>query len=158
MICVRNHECIFGKIIQYPVGRNRLGQATAPTPPSRIELTKIGQIIDKHWNDIPNQYDNIQLDKYVIMPNHIHGIIKTRVTARITPIGLGMIIGPFKSKTSVEYLQYINKNNLNISGQIRQRFFHYHIIRNKRSLNAIRNYIVNNPENWEQDIDNLINL
>lgn len=41
----------------------------------QIQLTKIGQIIDKHWYDIPNQYDNIEIDEFIIMPNHIHGII-----------------------------------------------------------------------------------
>ncbi|MFH0854750.1 MAG: transposase, partial [bacterium] len=68
------------------------------------------------------------------------------------------IIGSFKSKSSIEYLKYIKQNNLNISRQIWQRSFYDHVIRNERSLNAIREYISLNPENWEQDIDNLINL
>jgi len=58
----------------------------------------------------------------------------------------------------MEYLKYINDNNLNIPGKIWQRSFYDRIIRNERSLNAIREYISNNPDNWEQDIDNLINL
>ncbi|MCK4917633.1 MAG: transposase, partial [Candidatus Omnitrophica bacterium] len=68
------------------------------------------------------------------------------------------IVGSFKSKTSVKYLRYINNKNLNVCGQIWQRSFHDHIIRNDKSLNKIRNYIETNPQNWENDIDNLINL
>ena len=68
------------------------------------------------------------------------------------------IICAFKSKCTVEYVKYIKQNNLDVSGKIWQRSFYDHIIRNERSLNAIREYVFNNPENWEQDIDNLINL
>jgi len=42
---------------------------------NKITLSKLGQIIDIHWQNIQNQYDNIKLDKYVVMPNHIHAII-----------------------------------------------------------------------------------
>ncbi len=98
------------------------------------------------------------------MPNHIHGIliinnneINKRADARPAPT-ISDIICAFKSKCAFKYLQYIKRNNLNISGKIWQRSFYDRIIRNERSLNAIREYISNNPVNWEQDIDNLINL
>ncbi|MFH2137458.1 MAG: hypothetical protein ABII88_02980 [Candidatus Omnitrophota bacterium] len=47
----------------------------------------IGQIIDTQWNDIPNQYGNIELDQYTIMPNHLHGIviINNRAEASAAP-------------------------------------------------------------------------
>lgn len=54
------------------------------------------------------------------------------------------------------YLNYIKQNNLDVTGKIWQRSFHDHIIRNERSLNAIREYIVTNPDNWGQDIEKLI--
>ncbi|MFH1459143.1 MAG: transposase [Candidatus Omnitrophota bacterium] len=94
------------------------------------------------------------------MPNHIHGILiinKLREEASPSPT-ISDIICYFKSKCTNEYLNHINQNDLNISGKIWQRSFYDHVIRNKRSLNAIRNYIATNPENWENDIDNLINL
>jgi REP element-mobilizing transposase RayT len=124
-----------------------------------IKLSKIGQIIDIQWNDIPNQYDNIELDEYIIMSNHIHGIlvIDKRDGASPSPT-ISNIIGSFKSKCSVDNLNYIKHNNLNTSGQIWQRSFYDHVIRNERSLMAVRKYISENPENWEQDMDNLINL
>ena len=93
------------------------------------------------------------------MPNHIHGIliINNRAEASAAPT-ISEIIRSFKSKSSLEYVKYINDNNLNVSGKIWQRSFHDHIIRNEKSLNAIRNYIAINPENRENHIGNLLNL
>ena len=72
-ICSHNRENIFGELT---VGA---GLASArkqnATDRNEIKLSKIGQIINKQWNEIPNQYDNIKLDYYIIMPNHIHGIL-----------------------------------------------------------------------------------
>ena len=131
---------------------------------NNIQLSTIGKIIDTQWNNIPNQYENIELDQYIIMPNHVHGIliinkndINKRADTRPAPT-ISDIICAFKSKSTMEYLNYLKRNNTYIPVNIWQRSFHDHIIRNERSLSAIREYIYVNPENWEQDIDNLINL
>ena len=154
-ICSKNRKIIFGEYIENPVGT----ALAAVHCKDNIKLSKLGQIIDNQWNDIPNQYNDIELDQYVIMPNHIHGILIISKRTGASPVPtISKIIGSFKSKSSVEYLQYIKNNNLNISGQIWQRSFFDHIIRNERTLNAIRDYITHNPMNWENDIDNLINL
>jgi len=155
-VCSKNRKIIFGEYNNNNVG--------APLACSRIELSIIGQIIDNQWNNIVNQYNHIKLDQYTIMPNHIHGIIiinnrineLSRAQASGTPT-IGQIIRSFKSKSTLEYIKYINDNNLNVSGKIWQRSFHDHIIRNEKSLDAIRNYIAINPENWGNDIDNLLN-
>jgi len=99
------------------------------------------------------------------MPNHLHGIlivnnhnnVSSRAEASAAPT-LSEIIRSFKSKSTLKYVKYINQKKINISGKIWQRSFFDHIIRNKRSLQAIRNYIETNPQNWENDIYNLINL
>ncbi|MFH2137452.1 MAG: transposase, partial [Candidatus Omnitrophota bacterium] len=91
-------------------------------------------IIEKQWIDMPNQYNNVELDQFMIMPNHIHGIIIINKRTGASPVPtISNIIGSFKSKTSVEYLRYINDEKLNISGQIWQRSFHDHIIRTDKS-------------------------
>ncbi len=154
-VCSNNRQNILGEY-----DKNIVGTGLAPVRyKNNIKLSKIGQIIDNQWNNIPNQYENIELDQYTIMPNHIHGILIIHKRTGASPVPtISTIIGSFKSKSSIEYLKYIKQNNLNISGQIWQRSFYDHVIRNERSLNAIREYISLNPENWEQDIDNLINL
>ena len=131
--------------------------SAVPSARVNIKLSKLGQIIDHQWNDIPNQYENIELDEYVIMPNNIHGILIIDKRTGASPVSttISKIIGSFKSKTSVDYLTYINANNLNISGTIWHRSFYDHIIRNDKSLQDIREYIVNNPVNWDTDEENI---
>jgi len=90
----------------------------------------------------------------------MHGIIvinnsKKRADARPAPT-VSEIICSFKSRSVVECLKYVKENNLDLSGKVWQRSFHDHVIRNERSLNAIREYIANNPVNWEMDIDNIM--
>ncbi|MFH1855633.1 MAG: transposase [Candidatus Omnitrophota bacterium] len=151
-ICSKNKQNIFGKINNKFVGALL---ACARNDSVKIELTEIGQIIDNHWYDIPNQYDNIDVDEFIIMPNHIHGIliINKRAQASSAPT-ISKIIRSFKSKITMEYLKYINQNNLNVSGKIWQRSFYDHVIRNEKSLQNIREYVLNNPQNWPYDEEN----
>ena len=153
-ICTHNREEIFGKyknIVGAPLACARNQNTCA-----RIELSIIGKIIDRQWNDIENQYDNVELDEYIIMPNHIHGIliINKREGASPSPT-IPQIIRSFKSKSVLEYIKYINDNNLNVSGKIWQRSFYDHVIRNEQSLDAIREYISNNPLKWDDDENNM---
>lgn len=57
-ICTKNQECFFGDIVN-----------------GKIRLSKIGEIISHVWMEIPQHFHNIELDEFVIMPNHIHGIV-----------------------------------------------------------------------------------
>ena len=57
-ICTHSHECILGKIIQ-----------------GEMQLNIVGKIAEKCWREIPKHFQNVELDEYVIMPNHIRGII-----------------------------------------------------------------------------------
>jgi len=145
-ICARNRECLFGGINNPYVG--------AGLAPAHIELTAIGQIIDIHWQDIPNQHRHVNIDEYIIMPNHIHGILIIRAAARAAPT-LGQVIGAFKSRCVIDYLKYIRHNNLNELAKIWQRNYYDHIIRNDKSLTKIRQYIINNPATWADDRENV---
>jgi REP element-mobilizing transposase RayT len=154
-ICSKDRECIFGHPgVGAPLACVLTLGIDART--IEIELTQIGQIIEKKWNDIPNQFKTVDIDEFVIMPNHIHGIliINKRAEASAAPT-LSLIIRSFKSKCTMEYLRHINENNLNASAKIWQRSFHDHIIRNDESLEKIRNYIRNNPSTWNEDKNNL---
>jgi len=152
-ICSKDRANLFGN----QVGA---GLVSAQSDVSKIvELSKIGQIIKKQWQDIPNQFENVGIDEFVIMPNHIHGILilnnpGKRAGARPAPT-VSDIICSFKSKCSVHYLKYIKKNNLKVSGEIWQQSFYEHIIRKEESLDEIREYIAFNPLNWHKDRNNL---
>lgn len=151
-VCSKDRRNIFGEY-----DKNNVGTGLAPVRyNNNIKLSTLGQIIDKQWNDIPNQYGDLLLDAYVIMPNHIHGILIINKRTGASPVPtISNIIGSFKSKTSIEYLHYLKGNALNISGQIWQRSFYDHVIRNDKSLNNIREYIVNNPAQWDDDVENI---
>jgi len=122
-ICNQNRECLFGEII---------GQ--------KMILNDVGKMIDYQWNELQNKFNNIQLDEYIVMPNHFHGII------------IGKIIGAFKSITTHEYIKGVKKYNWpSFNNAIWQRNYYEHIIRHEESLNKIREYIINNPMNWIND-------
>jgi putative transposase len=107
-------------------------------------FNEFGKIANKYWNDIPNHYKNVELDYYVIMPNHLHGIIiiENNVETGHAPslqlnknITLSNIIGSFKSAVT---------KNIHIAGleifSWQTRFFD-RIIRNEKELYKIRKYI-----------------
>jgi len=122
-----------------------------------IELTEIGKIIEKQWNEISNQFNSVSLDEFIIMPNHVHGvvIIRQRADTRPAPT-LGDIICAFKSKCTMKYLNQIKSNGTYKSVKIWQRSYYDQIIRDEESLNKIRDYIRNNPLTWEEDKNNLM--
>lgn len=123
---------------------------------SHMILSGIGEVVRNRWLEIPNHFSNIKLDEYVIMPNHIHGIIIID-----NPVGdgharpvkksnnLSVIIGSFKSAVTKQINQLKN-----VSFRW-QRCFYDHIIRTDKSLNNLREYMINNPVKWSGDENNI---
>ena len=136
-ICTKDKECILGTIhdgTMYP--------------------NEIGKTIQSVWDDLPSRFPNILLDYFVIMPNHVHGIIviqKYQEGAINRTPTLGNIIRVFKAVST----QFIRKNQ---SPRFALQTNYYdHIIRNEKSLNEIKQYIFDNPLNWEKDEENPLN-
>ncbi|MDZ8183903.1 MAG: transposase [Nostoc sp. ChiSLP02] len=145
-----------------------------------VQLSKIGEIAQQFWAEIPNHFAYTYTDAYVVMPNHVHGIIAIDrpqnvetlhcnvSTQRDTPCNiaqeqfmsdispkagsLGAIVRSYKSAVT----RWCGKNGFeNFAWQER---FYEHIIRADGSLDRIREYIINNPTKWENDKNNPINL
>lgn len=140
-ICVKNRECIFGEIVD-----------------GSMVLNNVGEIVEKCWNDLPDHYMNIILDSHVIMPNHFHGIIVIDdvplVWAGLKPAhtrGLPEFVRALKTFSA----RRINKSRQTTGIPVWQRNYYEHIIRDEAELNGIRQYISDNPKNWESD-DNFI--
>ena len=131
-ICVRDRQKILSKIVG----------AGVPDCP-KIQLLYHGQIADKYINKLNAFYDNISVDKYIIMPDHIHFILtlKNGRSGTTTPTGNNNVsnvtrfVGTFKRFCNMEY----GKN-------IFQRSYYDHIIRNQNDYNEIWEYIENNPK------------
>ena len=106
-----------------------------------INLTPIGEEVNESIKFIDNTYDNISVDKYVIMPNHIHLIISKQTGGHgDPPLQLYDIIGRFKSFTNNKF-----------KDKLWQRSFHDHIIRGESDYLKIWNYINTNPQKWKED-------
>ena len=132
-------------------------------------LNDFGEIVRFTWHDLVNHNGNIELDEFVIMPNHVHGIVAI-VGAGSKPgpaddsfragrgpaptmndidqkVELSEIVRQFKAFSA----KRINKLR-GISGiEVWQRGYYDHIIRSEKDYEAICNYIVENPQNWEND-------
>ncbi|MCK4856385.1 MAG: transposase [candidate division Zixibacteria bacterium] len=119
-----------------------------------------GLIVETEWLKTGSLRANVDLDVFVVMPNHFHGVIglwKTAGTARRAPTieqfgrtlsgSLPSIVRAFKSAVT----RRINRISGTPGRRIWQRGYYEHIIRNENDLTDIRNYIVNNPLKWHLD-------
>ena len=123
---------------------------------------------------MPEKFPDIRTDQFVIMPNHIHGIIfivsvgadqracpdeaEHRGSQQTKPT-LGRIVQWFKTMTTNDYIKAVRMNNVEpFPGKLWQRNYYEHIIRDETDLNSIRQYIIDNPSKWEEDEDNPKNL
>ena len=123
----------------------------------------------QQWEELPQRFPDLTSDEFIIMPNHIHGIIiaaaglaparSHRATARVAPTfsvdrpapTVGEIVGTFKSLCIHDWLTYIKEKKIDAVGKFWQRNYYEHIIRNDMSLQNITDYIINNPANWQKD-------
>ena len=134
-ICAYHKSKIFGNIV---------GQGLAP---AENKLYPFGLIAENELLDLENRYVHIKIDKYVIMPNHIHAIIIIEnETAGASPCPtLSDIICSFKSITTHKC------HNIKLNQKIWQSSFHDHIIRGEKDYLKIWNYIDTNPQKWNED-------
>jgi REP element-mobilizing transposase RayT len=138
----------------------------------QMQLGEAGKIVEAVWMGLPQFYEDIESDAFVVMPNHVHGIVVIRPdvgaipelalranrelqagSARIVDrrrMLLPKMIGRFKM-VSAKQINGLRKT----SGRpVWQRNYFEHIVRDDESLNRIRQYIVDNPAQWEFDSEN----
>ncbi|MBT8348088.1 MAG: hypothetical protein KJP24_01365 [Sulfurovum sp.] len=154
-ICTQNREHLCGEIVE-----------------GEMVLNVAGEMIHSLWFDIMNDFPNIVLHEFVIMPNHIHRIIEIvgaplvgaldtenvvgtndkRAPMKGAPT-VGDMIGTFKSLTTNTYIKMVKKGTLPPFNQrIWQRNYYEHIIRDDEDYNRIAIYIINNPMRWDDDV------
>ncbi len=163
--CVENRECLFGEVA---AGEMRLNDA--------------GRMVVEEWMALSTRFPFVMLDVFVVMPNHLHGIIvittpdvgaglvpapgdagwagdeattRAGATTRVAPTTLGDIVGAFKSRTTVLYARGVKRFGWpRFRGRFWQRNYYEHIIRSETSLQRIREYIIQNPLRWHLDFEN----
>ena len=159
-LCVQGGECLLGEVVD-----------------GEMRLSEWGQIASDYWLRIPQHFDHVKLDGWVVMPNHLHGIIvivsggeasprRSFSTDDLTSVGaepqdkdiagdasplpsgsLGAIVGNYKSVST----RRINRLRGTPGLRFWQRNYWEHVIRDEQSLNRIREYIQNNPARWAED-------
>ena len=136
-ICTQNRRNILSKI------KNEKCRGKAPSLPNN---TLIGNVIEKTIKYINAKYYNIDIEKYIIMPNHIHIIINIKGKDGALP--LQDIIRIFKTYTTMKYYKIYNVKEV----KLWQRNYYEHVIRNEKEYWQICEYIENNPLNWNKDV------
>jgi len=111
---------------------------------TKMQLKPAGEIVQNTWQNLPNVYPGLQLDTFIVMPNHLHGILFLTDKNPNTK-SVSQVIHGFKTWTA----RKVNEMRDTMGSPVWQRSFYDHIIRDERSLNKIREYIVNNPLKWE---------
>jgi putative transposase len=153
-ICTHQRQCLFGEIID-----------------REMQLNQYGDAIANEWQKSASIRKEIELDMWVIMPNHFHGIViitnnENPVGAnghsplpnhstltnhsslpRMKPRSISSLMTGFKSATT----KHINILRDSPGTPVWQRNYYDHIIRDEESLNKIRQYVFNNPLSWEVD-------
>jgi REP element-mobilizing transposase RayT len=140
-------------------------------------LNEVGQMVQDTWEGMPSHYPSCGLDAFVVMPNHVHGIILVTATTPAvgradsrsrsetgqaqgpapTPTSLSDLVHRFKSLTTARYRQGVTARGWHaLDGKLWQRNYYEHIIRNERELQTIREYIATNPVRWETDWENIL--
>lgn len=143
----------------------------------KMQLNECGEIIEKCWEELPQRFPKIQLDQFVIMPNHIHAIIiindfnvgvglalpsdtipmitsetsggKVSLAPTINNKyeTIGDVVRVLKSISTIKTNKYLDRPSV----PVWQRNYYEHIIRNETELYKIAEYIINNPVNWQDD-------
>jgi putative transposase len=135
-----------------------------------MQLNDFGKIAYNCWLELPNHFPKLVLDEFVVMPNHVHGIVLIQSDQNVVPVGarhalplppkasfgklpkgsLGAIIGSFKSAVT----KRINEARGSPGETVWQRNYFDRIVRSDEQLIAARAYIVNNPLGWTLDVLN----
>jgi putative transposase len=159
-VCIHNRECLFGQIVD-----------------GEMLLNELGECVVRWWDDIPRHFSGVDTGTFVVMPNHVHGIVVITdaptvgagsprpyddaphavmgtATVRRRRPSLGNVVAYFKYQTT----KTINAMRHTPSARVWQRNYYEHIIRDDESLRRIGEYIVNNPLQWVLDHENPDNV
>jgi putative transposase len=141
--CTHARECLFGQIA---------GDELRPSA--------YGEIALECWLDIPKHCPHVDLDAFIVMPNHIHGIlVLVDDTARSSPApvqerfgkpvagSLPTIVRLYKASVT----RHINELRSAPGTPVWQRNYYEHVVRDQAALDRIRAYIISNPSRWEPD-------
>ncbi len=149
-VCAHERSCLFGDVVD-----------------ADMRLNDAGRLVQTAWDELPGRFTGVELDGFVTMPNHVHGIVViVQGAAKRGAVGAGLalpskqgaassaptlgdVIRAFKSLSAL----YVNRQLMR-SGSLWQRNYFERIIRDEAELQRIRDYIETNPARWADDSEN----
>jgi REP element-mobilizing transposase RayT len=127
--CTSGRECLFGDVVD-----------------GIMLLSDLGQDVSSVWNALPERFPGLALDHFIVMPNHVHGILVLGTSSQ----SISVIVRVFKSLSAHRLgLRRTGKGAL-----LWQRGFYDHVIRDDADLARIREYVDTNPARWSSDEEN----
>lgn len=151
-IVTHGRECLFGDVVEGEMRHNASGE-----------------IAQTCWEDLVNHYAHVELDAFVVMPNHVHGIILLNDTRVGVDVGAGLKPAPTMATNPspkrhglseiVRAFKTFSARRINMMRDmpgyaVWQRNFYERIVRSEHELEQIRAYIENNPTSWLSDSEN----
>ncbi len=135
-VCTQGRRCLFGSIDS-----------------GTLSFSPAGEMVEQHLQYLPRQFRNVDIDGYVVMPNHIHVvIILYPVDDASEAASLSDVVAAFKRMTTNAYIKRVREAGWTpFPGRLWQRSFHDKIIRSDRHLDQLRTYIESNPFLWPKD-------
>ncbi|WP_439882140.1 transposase [Pontibacter sp. MBLB2868] len=130
--CVLDKACVFGQVAN-----------------EEMIVSTYGQIAERQWHWLAEQYPYLVLHTFVVMPNHVHGILEidwAEIAPETKVKSISELMGAYKATTSKQI------RLAGLTDFAWQRSFHYHIIRHQRAYINIMHYIQNNPSLWKEDL------
>jgi putative transposase len=131
-ICTFQRECIFGEIIN-----------------GEMMLSSAGERTLEVWEGLLSRFPTVELDAFVIMPNHVHGVL-CLMGESLEKVTIASILRAFKSLSA----RAINQELARAERPAWQKRFSDRIVRDDAELERIRAYILNNPQSWAEDEEN----
>ena len=141
-VCVEDRRCVFGRVVA-----------------NQIQMNDQGRMIEAFWHKLPVRLTALETDAFVVMPNHVHGIVHLGRGGNMGPSPGGhmgpplpVIVQWFKTMTTNAYIRGVRGCGWPpFERRLWQRGYYDHIVRDAEDLNRIRDYIARNPSNWRQD-------
>ena len=161
-VCAQNKEHLFGEIVD-----------------GVMVLNVAGEMVNTLWYEMMDDFPNVHLHEFVIMPNHIHGIIEIvdnvgadsisalnhdkkicmdpkraeMDSAPTSIVDIPRIMQSFKRHTTLQYIKMVKNNTLPpFNKRIWQRNYYEHVIRDDVDYERVATYIINNPVTWDDDV------
>ena len=118
----------------------------------RCELNELGRRVEEYWREMPAKYPELELDEFVVMPNHFHAIVRIRFHPTNKEHHLGFLLGRFKGGTGYIYGKMRRAGEVDDIGDHLWQFDYWDkIVTSEQQLAAYRRYIRDNPKNWTRD-------